>query len=150
MVKDDNNSKLSSQQKAIIFGSWFGWALDGYDLVLMLFVISSINHLFFLSSDPFLNLLATFATYIITLIVRPVGGIIFGHFGDKYGRKKPLIITIMGFSIVTFMTGLLPTWQTVGTAAPVLLVILRFIQGLFAGGEWASGSVITMETVPKK
>ena len=59
-------------------------------------------------------------------------------------------MTIMGFSIVTFMTGLLPTWQTVGISAPILLVILRFIQGLFAVGEWASGSVITMETVPKQ
>ncbi|HEY6535215.1 MAG TPA: MFS transporter [Candidatus Nitrosocosmicus sp.] len=55
----------------------------------------------------------------ITLIIRPVGGVLFGHFGDNYGRKKPLIITIMGFSIATFTTGLLPTWQTVGIFAPV-------------------------------
>ncbi len=137
-------------QKAIVFGSWFGWTLDGYDLVLMLFVISSVNQLFFPSGDPILSLLATFASYVITLIMRPVGGAVFGRFGDKYGRRKSMVITIMGFSIVTFMTGLLPTWQTVGIVAPILLIILRFIQGLFAGGEWASGSVITMETAPKK
>ena len=73
--------------------------------------------------------------------MRPVGGAIFGNFGDKHGRKKAMIITILGFSTVTFLTGLLPTWSTAGILAPILLVILRFAQGLFAGGEWASGSV---------
>ena len=82
--------------------------------------------------------------------MRPVGGAVFGNFGDKYGRKKTMVITIIGFSTVTFVTGLLPTLQTVGIVAPILLIILRFVQGLFAGGEWASGSVITMEMVPKK
>ena len=141
---------LSEQQKTIVFASWFGWALDGYDLVLMLFVISSVNQLFFFSGDPTLSLLATFATYIVALVMRPVGGAVFGNFGDKYGRKKTMVITIIGFSTVTFVTGLLPTLQTVGIVAPILLIILRFVQGLFAGGEWASGSVITMEMVPKK
>ena len=65
---------LSGQQKTIVFASWFGWALDGYDLVLMLFVISSVNQLFFFSGDPTLSLLATFATYIVALVMRPVGG----------------------------------------------------------------------------
>ena len=141
---------LSGQQKTIVFASWFGWALDGYDLVLMLFVISSVNQLFFYSGDPAISLLATFATYIVALVMRPVGGAVFGNFGDKHGRKKTMVITIIGFSTVTFMTGLLPTLQTAGIVAPILLIILRFVQGLFAGGEWASGSVITMEMVPKK
>jgi MFS transporter, MHS family, proline/betaine transporter len=135
---------LSTQQKAVVFGSWFGWALDGYDLVLMLFVISSVNQLFFPSNNPTISLLATFATYVVALVMRPVGGAIFGNFGDKHGRKKAMIITIMGFSTVTFLTGLLPTWEMAGIIAPILLIILRFVQGLFAGGEWASGSVITI------
>lgn len=140
---------LTRQQKAVVFGSWLGWSLDGYDLVLMLLVIPSISQLFFPSNNPTLSLLAAFATYIITLIMRPFGGAFFGNFGDKYGRKKAMIITIFGFSIVTFATGFLPTWQTMGVLAPVLLVILRFVQGFFAGGEWASGTVITMEASPK-
>ena len=140
---------LSKEQQTIVFASWFGWALDGYDLVLMLFVISSVNQLFF-SDNSTISLLATFATYIIALVMRPIGGALFGNFGDKYGRKKTMMVTIVGFSIVTFATGLLPTWQTVGIVAPILLIFLRFVQGLFAGGEWASGSVITMEMVPKK
>ncbi|HKU83431.1 MAG TPA: MFS transporter [Candidatus Nitrosocosmicus sp.] len=140
---------LSREQKTIVLASWFGWALDGYDLVLMLFVISSVNQLFFYENSA-ISLLATFATYIIALVMRPIGGALFGNFGDKYGRKKTMMVTIVGFSIVTFATGLLPTWQTVGIVAPILLIFLRFIQGLFAGGEWASGSVITMEMVPER
>ncbi|MGH9877966.1 MAG: MFS transporter [Nitrososphaerales archaeon] len=141
---------LSRQQKAVVFGSWLGWSLDGYDLVLMLLVMPSVSQLFFPHEDPTLSLLATFATYVITLIMRPVGGAFFGSFGDRHGRKKAMIITIMGFSIATFATGLLPTYQMVGFLAPALLILLRFAQGLFAGGEWASGAVITMETAPRQ
>ena len=141
---------LSRQQKSVIFGSWLGWSLDGYDLVLMLLVIPLISELFFPLGNPTFALLATFAAYIITLIMRPFGGAFFGNYGDKNGRKKAMIITIMGFSVATFATGLLPTWQMVGFLAPIFLIALRFMQGFFAGGEWGSGAVITMETVPKK
>jgi len=143
-------ASLTRQQKSIVFGSWLGWSLDGYDLVLMLLVIPLISTLFFPAEDPTFSLLATFAAYIITLIMRPFGGGFFGNFGDKYGRKKAMIITIIGFSAATFATGLLPTWQMVGIMAPILLIGLRFMQGFFAGGEWGSGAVITMETVPKE
>ena len=141
---------LTKEQKSIVFGSWLGWSLDGYDLVLMLLVIPLISILFFPVGDPTFSLLATFAAYIITLIMRPFGGAFFGNFGDKHGRRKAMIITIMGFSGATFATGLLPTWQMVGFMAPILLIGLRLMQGFFAGGEWGSGAVITMETVPKE
>ena len=141
---------LTKQQKSIVFGSWLGWSLDGYDLVLMLLVIPLISTLFFPAEDATFSLLATFAAYIITLIMRPFGGAFFGNYGDKHGRKKAMIITIMGFAVATFATGLLPTWQMIGFMAPILLISLRFVQGFFAGGEWGSGAVITMETVPKE
>jgi MHS family proline/betaine transporter-like MFS transporter len=141
---------LTKQQKTVVLGSWLGWSLDGYDLVLMLLVIPLISDLFFPLANPTYALLATFAAYVVTLIMRPFGGAFFGNFGDKFGRKKSMIITIMGFSIATFATGLLPTWQMVGLLAPIFLIMLRFLQGFFAGGEWGSGAVITMETVPKK
>lgn len=141
--------QLSRQQKAVVLGSFLGWSLDGYDLVLMLLVIPLISQLFFPLGDPTLALLATFAAYIVTLIMRPIGGAFFGNFGDKKGRKKAMIITITGFSAATFCTGLLPTWEMVGVLAPILLILLRFTQGFFAGGEWGSGAVITMETIPK-
>lgn len=139
----------SVKTRTVILGSWLGWALDGYDLVLMLFVISSVSQLFFPAEDQKLSLLATFATYAITLVIRPLGGALFGVIGDKVGRKRAMIITIVGFSVATFSTGLLPTWQMVGIFAPMLLIALRLSQGLFAGGEWGSGAVITMESVPK-
>lgn len=145
----NNSANLMKTNKMIILGSWLGWALDGYDLVLMLFVISSVSQLFFPAEDQKLSLLATFATYAITLVVRPLGGALFGIIGDKVGRKRAMIITIIGFSIATFSTGLLPTWQIVGILAPVFLIVLRFSQGLFAGGEWGSGAVISMESVQK-
>ena len=143
-------TSLTKQQRSIVFGSWLGWSLDGYDLVLMLLVIPLISTLFFPAEDPTFSLLATFAAYIITLIMRPFGGAFFGNYGDKHGRKKAMIITIMGFSGATFATGLLPTWQMIGVMAPILLIALRFMQGFFAGGEWGSGAVITMETAPKE
>ena len=141
---------LTKQQKTVVLGSWLGWSLDGYDLVLMLLVIPLISELFFPLVNPTFALLATFAAYVVTLIMRPFGGAFFGNFADKFGRKKTMMITIMGFSIATFATGLLPTWEMVGLLAPIFLIMLRFLQGFFAGGEWGSGAVITMETVPKK
>lgn len=140
---------LSKQQRSVLVGSFLGWSLDGYDLVLMLLVIPLISKLFFPTNSPTLSLLATFAAYVVTLVMRPVGGAIFGNFGDKIGRKRTMMITIIGFSAATFSTGLLPTWDMVGVLAPILLVVLRFTQGFFAGGEWGSGAVITMETAPK-
>ena len=141
---------LTKQQKTVVFGSWLGWSLDGYDLVLMLLVIPLISQLFFPLENPTFALLATFAAYVITLIMRPFGGAFFGNFGDKYGRKKTMMITIIGFSIATAATGLLPTWTMVGVLAPIFFIMLRFLQGFFAGGEWGSGAVITMETAPKQ
>ena len=141
---------LSKQQTTSMFGSWMGWALDGYDLVLMLFVLTSVSQLFFPSENPTTSLLASFAAYVIALIIRPVGGAFFGNYGDKFGRKKTMMITIIGFSIATFSMGFLPVWKQVGLLAPILLIALRFVQGFFAGGEWGSGSVLTMESASKQ
>jgi len=124
--------------------------LDGYDIVLMLLVIPSISQLFFPSKDPVFSILATFASYTVTLIMRPLGSVIFGIYGDKFGRKKSMIITILGFSVATFAVGLLPTYAVVGVFAPILLIMVRLIQGIFAGGEWGSGAVLTIESIPKQ
>lgn len=140
---------LTVAQKKIAIGSFLGWSLDGYDIVLMLLVIPSISQMFFPSTNPVFSIIATFASYTITLIMRPLGSAIFGIYGDKFGRKKSLMITILGFSIATFSIGLLPTFDIVGVLAPVLLILVRLIQGIFAGGEWGSGAVITMESSPK-
>lgn len=141
---------LTLAQKKIAIGSFLGWSLDGYDIVLMLLVIPSISQLFFPSEDPVFSILATFASYTVTLIMRPLGSVIFGIYGDKFGRKKAMIITILGFSIATFAVGLLPTYAVVGVLAPIFLISVRLIQGIFAGGEWGSGAVLTIESIPKQ
>ncbi len=141
---------LTSQQKKIAIGSFLGWSLDGYDIVLMLLVIPSISQQFFPSSNPAFSLIATFASYTITLVMRPLGSVIFGIYGDKFGRKKAMIITILGFSFATFAVGLLPTHMAVGLLAPILLIAVRLVQGIFAGGEWGSGAVLTIESVEKQ
>jgi MFS family permease len=141
---------LTIAQKKIAVGSFLGWSLDGYDIVLMLLVVPSISQLFFPSKDPVFSILATFASYTVTLIMRPLGSVIFGIYGDKFGRKKSMIITILGFSVATFAVGLLPTYAVVGVLAPILLIMVRLIQGIFAGGEWGSGAVLTIESVPKQ
>jgi MFS family permease len=141
---------LTTSQKKIAIGSFLGWSLDGYDIVLMLLVIPSISQLFFPSKDPVFSILATFASYTVTLIMRPLGSVIFGIYGDKFGRKKSMIITILGFSVATFAVGLLPTYAVVGVFAPILLIMVRLIQGIFAGGEWGSGAVLTIESIPKQ
>ena len=141
---------LTIEQKKIAIGSFLGWSLDGYDIVLMLLVIPSISQLFFPSANPIFSIMATFASYTITLIMRPLGSVIFGIYGDKFGRKKSMIITILGFSIATFSIGLLPTYAMIGIISPIFLIMIRLIQGIFAGGEWGSGAVITMESSPKQ
>lgn len=141
---------LTTSQKKIAIGSFLGWSLDGYDIVLMLLVIPSISQLFFPSKDPVFSILATFASYTVTLIMRPLGSVIFGIYGDKFGRKKSMIITILGFSLATFAVGLLPTYAVVGVFAPILLIMVRLLQGIFAGGEWGSGAVLTIESIPKQ
>ena len=141
---------LTVAQKKIAIGSFLGWSLDGYDIVLMLLVIPSISQLFFPSKDPVFSILATFASYTVTLIMRPLGSVIFGIYGDKFGRKKSMIITILGFSVATFAVGLLPTYAVVGVLAPIILIMVRLIQGIFAGGEWGSGAVLTIESIPKQ
>jgi len=141
---------LTNQQKKIAVGSFLGWSLDGYDIVLMLLVIPSISQLFFPSENPTFSIIATFASYTVTLIMRPLGSVIFGIYGDKFGRKKSMIITILGFSFATFAVGLLPTYIMAGMLAPILLISVRLVQGVFAGGEWGSGAVLTIESVDKQ
>jgi MFS family permease len=141
---------LTNQQKKIAVGSFLGWSLDGYDIVLMLLVTPSISQLFFPSDNPAFSIIATFASYTVTLIMRPLGSVIFGIYGDKFGRKKAMIVTILGFSFATFAVGLLPTHMMVGVIAPILLILVRLVQGVFAGGEWGSGAVLTIESVEKQ
>lgn len=104
---------------------------------------------FFDKTDPRTANLLSFATFSIGFIARPIGGIIFGYLGDLYGRKKILVITFCLMGMCTTLIGLIPSYQTIGIAAPILLVIIRILQGLGAGAELATVAVTTYEHADK-
>jgi MFS family permease len=94
---------------------------------------------------PAVGTLLAFATYAVGFIARPLGGIVFGHFGDRVGRKQVLVVTLLIMGLATFLIGLLPTYATIGVAAPILLVALRFVQGSGLGGEWGGAVLMSLE-----
>lgn len=106
------------------------------------------GQLFFPSNDPFISTLAAFATYAVGFFARPIGGIVFGHMGDKVGRKKALVITILIVGLGTFVIGLLPTYASIGWWAPIILILIRVLQGFGVGGEQAGAVLMTAEYSP--
>nr|AYM53293.1 major facilitator superfamily protein [Cystobacter fuscus] len=129
--------------------SFIGTAVEWYDFFLYGTAAALIfNRLFFPSFDPLMGTLAAFATFAVGFIARPLGGIIFGHFGDKLGRKSMLSATLMIMGVATFAIGLLPTYERVGILAPILLVVLRIIQGFGLGGEWGGAVLMAVESAP--
>jgi MFS transporter, MHS family, shikimate and dehydroshikimate transport protein len=103
------------------------------------------NKLFFPTVDPVAGTMAAFATFAVGFFARPLGGIVFGHFGDKIGRKSMLVTTLMMMGVATVLIGVLPTYDQIGVAAPVLLVALRFVQGFGVGGEWGGAVLMAVE-----
>lgn len=106
--------------------------------------------LFFSESDRLTGIASAFATYAVGFVVRPLGGILFGHIGDRFGRRPSLVITLLVMGGSTVAVGLLPTYQSIGVLAPVLLVLLRTLQGLAVGGEWGGAVLIAVEHAPEK
>lgn len=129
-----------------ILSSIAGTALEWYDFYLYGTAAALVfNVLFFPKFDPLTGTLLAFGTYSIGFAARPIGGIIAGHFGDRLGRKKVLVATVALMGASTFLIGLLPTYTVVGVWAPLLLLALRFLQGLSLGGEWAGGALMIAE-----
>src|SRR6476660_9731787 len=105
---------------------------------------------FFPKFDPLTGTLAAFATFAAGFVTRPLGGVLFGHFGDRLGRKPMLVVTMMIMGLSTFAMGLLPTYDAIGVAAPVLLVLLRMLQGIGLGGEWGGAVLLCVEHAPEQ
>ncbi|GAA2823744.1 MFS transporter [Crossiella cryophila] len=132
--------------RKVIAASLIGTSLEWYDFFLYGTAAALVfPKLFFPTSDPLTGTLLALTTYAVGFIARPVGGAIFGHFGDKVGRKNVLVITLLLMGVATFAIGLLPTHAQIGALAPILLVTLRFLQGLGLGGEWGGAVLMTME-----
>jgi MHS family shikimate/dehydroshikimate transporter-like MFS transporter len=133
----------------IAFAGTFGTIIEWYDFLIYGTAAALVfNKLFFPTVDPLTGTLASLATYAVGFVARPVGGALFGHFGDRIGRKSMLMLTMMIMGFGTFLVGLLPTYGQVGILAPVLLVLLRFVQGLALGGEWGGASLMVLEHAP--
>nr|WP_221380724.1 MFS transporter [Actinoplanes polyasparticus] len=126
-----------------------GTTIDWYDyLVFGAATVLVFNPLFFPTLDPVTGTLAGFSTLAVAFLARPVGALVFGHFGDRTGRKQMLVLSIVTMGAGTFAVGLLPTYHTIGIWAPILLLILRLAQGFAVGGEWGGAVIISLEHAP--
>jgi MHS family shikimate/dehydroshikimate transporter-like MFS transporter len=147
-VGGENEGRRSSI-KQVAFASFIGTAVECYDYFLYGTAAALVfNKLFFPQFAPLTGTLAAFATFAVGFFARPMGGVVFGHFGDRIGRKSMLVITLLVMGGATFLIGLLPTFRAVGVLAVVLLVVLRFLQGLAMGGEWGGATLMAVEHAP--
>ena len=138
------------QMAAAITASCLGWSLDLFDLFLLLYVAPVVGAAFFPSELPTLSLAAVYASFAVTVLMRPVGSAIFGSYADVHGRKKAMMVAVVGVGIVTALFGALPTIQQAGLIAPVLFLALRLVQGVFVGGVVASTHTVGTESVPAR
>lgn len=132
-----------------IISSSIGNVLEWYEYTLYAYFATVIAKLFFPIENDFVAMLFTFITFAIGLTARPIGGIIFGYMGDRYSRKKALMVTMLLMSIPTMCIGLLPTYSQIGILAPILLILLRILQGIALGGEFGASCVYLYESVPQ-
>jgi MHS family shikimate/dehydroshikimate transporter-like MFS transporter len=129
--------------------SMMGTTIEWYDFFLYGTAAALIfNKIFFPSFDPLTGTLAAFATYSVGFFARPLGGVIFGHYGDKIGRKSMLLITLLLMGVPTILIGLIPSYEQIGYWAAVLLVLMRFLQGIAVGGEWGGAVLMAVEHAP--
>lgn len=136
------------QRTTAIVASVLGWSLDLFDLFILLYVAPVVGQLFFPSSHPTWSLAAVYASFAVTLLMRPVGSAVFGHYADANGRRGAMLAAVTGVGLSTAAFGLLPTIRQVGIVAPVLFIALRLVQGIFVGGVVASTHTIGTESVP--
>jgi MFS family permease len=138
--------KDAAKTRRLAFASLAGTALEYYDFAVYNTLAALVfNKLFFPSVDPLTGTLLAFATYWVGYLSRPFGGILFGHLGDRRGRRHVLVMTLLIMGVCTTLIGLLPTYEAVGVLAPLLLVTLRFLQGMALGGEWAGAVLLSLE-----
>ncbi|MER8162502.1 MFS transporter [Streptomyces sp. NPDC094472] len=129
------------------FASVAGWAFDLFDLFILLFVAGTVGDLLFPSSSPTLSLAAVYASFAVSVLLRPAGAAIFGGIADRHGRKKTMVTVLAGVGLCTAAMGAVPTYATAGVVAPVVFLILRFLQGIFVGGVVAATHTLGTESV---
>jgi len=142
-----NQSEKSIARVAL--ASVIGATIEWYDFFLYGVVAGVVfNKLYFPSDDPLISTMLAYTTFAVGFVTRPLGGLIFGHFGDRIGRKSMLVMTLMIMGVSTFLIGLVPTYESIGIAAPLLLLLLRVFQGIGLGGEWGGAVLMAYEYAP--
>ncbi|MCM3708304.1 MULTISPECIES: MFS transporter [Cytobacillus] len=137
-------------EKKVLIASLIGSSIEWFDYFLYGTVAALVfNQMFFHSDDPAVGLMLAYASFALAFFIRPLGGVIFSHIGDKIGRKKTLVLTLSLMGGATVLMGFLPTYDNIGVAAPILLIILRLIQGIGLGGEWGGALLLAVEYAPK-
>lgn len=139
----------SAQTRKIIAAGMIGNVLEWYDFAIYGYFATAIGRHFFPHEDAVAQLLSTFGVFAVGYMMRPVGGAIIGHIGDRYGRRAALTVSVAAMAIPTFLIGLLPGYATIGLFAPVALTLLRMVQGLSVGGEYTSSMVFLVERAPQ-
>jgi MFS family permease len=147
---DPGQSEVSrSELRTVVAASIIGTTVEWYDFFLFGIAAGIVfNKLYFPGDDPLIGTLLAFATFAVGFVARPIGGLIFGHIGDRVGRKKTLVTTMLIMGAATACMGLLPTYDDVGIAAPILLILLRIAQGVAIGGEWGGAVLMAVEYAP--
>lgn len=146
-VNDDPGTAQGSSVGRAVASSFVGTAIEWYDFFIYGTAAALVfDKIFFPSFEPLVGTLLAFATYAVGFVARPLGGVVFGHYGDRLGRKNVLVVTLLMMGIATVLIGLMPTYATIGVWAPILLVALRFVQGLGLGGEWGGAVLMTLES----
>jgi MFS transporter, MHS family, shikimate and dehydroshikimate transport protein len=135
----------------VVFASCIGTVIEWYDFLIYATAAALVfNKAFFPTFDPLAGTLAALGSYAVGFLARPLGGALFGHFGDRLGRKSMLVATLFIMGLSTFLIGLLPTYASIGVLAPILLILLRVIQGIGLGGEWGGASLMVLEHAPSE
>jgi MHS family shikimate/dehydroshikimate transporter-like MFS transporter len=145
------NAVRTSSVRQVLGASFIGTAIEWYDFFIYGTAATLVFGQLFFSPEfsPLAATLSSVATFAVGFVARPFGGIVFGHFGDKLGRKAMLVLTLNMMGIATFLIGLMPTFETIGLLAPILLVLLRIVQGLGVGGEWGGAALMAVEYAPE-
>jgi MHS family shikimate/dehydroshikimate transporter-like MFS transporter len=142
-IPDDTTQVSGPPMRRVAASVLIGTTIEWYDFILYGSAAALVlGPLFFPGDDPVASTLLAFSTFAVGFFARPLGGIVLGHFGDRVGRKQMLVLSLSMMGVATFLMGLLPTYDSIGVAAPILLVLLRLVQGFGVGGEWG-GAVLT-------
>jgi len=148
-MSDTTGQDQKRNMRRVALTSLAGTSIEWYDFFLYATAAAVIFPIaFFPQEDPTTALLISFSSLAVGFLARPLGGIVFGHFGDRIGRKRTLVVALMMMGITTTLIGFLPTYASIGVAAPILLVLLRFVQGLAIGGQWGGAMLLVTESAP--